>query len=473
MSPQPQPRPTSRALRLLPGTITRTAYWSLLLATFLQAIDLTISTLALPAIEHDLGLSAESGSWIMTSYIVATALVTPVAGPLSAVLGRRALVLVAIGGLTLASAGCAAAPSLATLIGGRIAQGAAAGMIMPLVQMTLFEATAPVDHGRAMSFFAAAAMIGPVLGPPLGGVLVDIFGWRAIFLINLPIGAVAFLGVAIGMRGLRRIGVSAFDPAGFALFSVGIIGLQLLLDRGMTAGWFAAPEIILYAAAAVVGIAGSLRRAVARPLSFPPLTAFRTRNFSAAAAANFLIGFVMIGTVFLVPSLLQRVLGQDATATGLAVAPRAVGTLLVILAMNRVVGRIDHRIPLLTGTVLVAGSALALALAGGDASVALVALLSLAAGAGGGFLFTPLSTAALSGLDEAMRVEATGIYALLRSLGGSLAVAALSIVLAIAKDASGDPSAAYRDGFLLLLAACLAIAAAVLLIRPPSRLTPG
>jgi DHA2 family multidrug resistance protein len=175
----------------MPEMINRMALFALLTATFLQALDLTIATIALPAIEQSFGLDVETGGWILTSYIVAAALMTPVGGALSSAMGRRNALLLAIGGLTIASLACGAAGNFASLIVARLAQGASAGIILPLVQATLFDMMPKADHGRAMSYFGAAAVVGPVIGPSVGGILVDLLGWRWVFFINLPIGLLA------------------------------------------------------------------------------------------------------------------------------------------------------------------------------------------------------------------------------------------------------------------------------------------
>jgi DHA2 family multidrug resistance protein len=448
----------------MPAALSGMAWSALLTASVLQALDLTIATLALPAIEAALGLDVAAGSWILTSYIVAMALATPAAGALSAAIGRREALLLAIGGLTVASLAAAAAGNVAVLLAARLVQGAASGFIMPLVQATLLDLTPTARHGRAMSLLGAAAMVGPVLGPSLGGALVDGLGWRAVFLINLPIGLVAFIGVAASLRGLPKPPARRVDGVGLALFGAGIVALQLLLDQGKQAGWFAAPDIVLYAALAVGGLGAALVRTALRRDCFPLLTPFRERNFATTTGCSFLAGFVVIGSIVLVPSLLQTVLGYDATAAGLAMVPRGAGTMLTMLAMSRVVGTIDHRILLGVGSALNGLALLGFSRLGADWSLAGIGALSLLQGVGVGLIFTPLSTAAFSFLAPDLRADATGVYSLLRNVGGSVGVAVLTALL-VGRGPASELAAAYRLDFLLLLALTAAMAAAMLPIR--------
>jgi MFS transporter, DHA2 family, multidrug resistance protein len=440
--------------------INMMALCSLLTATVLQALDLTIATIALPAIGRTFGLEGEAGSWILTSYIVAMALMTPVGGVLSSAFGRRNALLLAIGGLTLASLACGVSGSFAFLLAARLAQGASAGIIVPLVQATLLDMTPKAEHGRAMSLFGAAIMVGPVLGPSIGGVLVDTFGWRSVFFINLPIGLFAFVGALLTLGKLPSQPAASIDPAGLAIFGTGIVALQLMLDRGNQAGWFASPEILLVAG----GLGGSLVRAARRTDAFPSIAPFKDRNFAVTTCCVFLAGFIVAGSIFLVPSLLQSVFGHSATAAGLAMAPRGVGTMATMLAMSRTVGRVDHRSLLLIGIVLNAFAIVGLALVGFASSILYIAGLSLLQGVGVGLIFTPLSTAAFSFLPEEQRGDATGIYSLMRHIGSGVGV---SILTGFLFHHVGEQLLlrAYRSGFYFLLAVVAVMGLAILLIR--------
>jgi DHA2 family multidrug resistance protein len=449
----------------MPEMISGVALYSLLAATVLQALDLTIATIALPAIEGPLGLDFESGAWILTSYLVALALMTPVAGTLSAAIGRRNALLSAIAGLTLASAACGAAQDFSFLLAARLAQGAAAGLIMPLVQATLLDMSPKSQHGRAMSLFGAAIMVGPVLGPSIGGLLVDTFGWRSVFFINLPIGLLAFLGTARALRELPKSAPRHLDARGLAIFGCGIVALQLLLDRGPHIGWLASRETLSYGVVAAGSLGVAVLRSALVPYAFPSLAPFRDRNFLVTTVCSFLAGFVILGTIFLVPSLLQNVFGRGASAAGLAVAPRGAGTMFMMLVMSRKVGTVDHRVLLLAGVALNV-----VALAGFTQVTArwdllAVAGLSLVQGIGFGLIFTPLSTAAFSFLRPELRADATGIYSLLRNVGGGVGVSVLTALLFQQVMASPRLFAAYQFDFLVLIAVFGMMGAATLLIR--------
>ncbi len=449
----------------MPEMISGLALWSLLTATVLQALDLTIATIALPAIEGPLGLDFESGAWVLTSYLVALALMTPVAGALSAAIGRRNALLSAIAGLTLASAACGAAQGFTFLLIARLAQGAAAGLIMPLVQATLLDMSPKSEHGRAMSLFGAAIMVGPVLGPSIGGMLVDAFGWRSVFFINLPIGLLAFLGTARALRGLPQPEPRHLDARGLAIFGCGIVALQLLLERGQHAGWLRSRETLSYLVIAVGGLGIALLRAAVRPFAFPSLAPFKDRNFLVTTGCNFLAGFFVIGAIFLVPSLLQNAFGRGATAAGLAIAPRGAGTMFMMLAMSRRVGTVDHRVLLLAGVALNIVALAGFTQVTPNWDLPAVAGLSLVQGIGVGLIFTPLSTAAFSFLRPELRADAAGTYSLLRNIGGGVGVSVLTAVLFQQVMASPQLLAAYRFDFLVLIVVVGILGAAALLIR--------
>jgi DHA2 family multidrug resistance protein len=316
-----------------------------------------------------------------------------------------------------------------------------------------------------MSLFGAAIMVGPVLGPSLGGFLVDDFGWRAVFFVNLPIGLLAFAGTAIGLAGLPPSRTMRIDFAGFSIFGCGIVALQLLLDRGPRAGWFGSREIRVDTALALTGLAVAVLRAVHRDEAFPALAPFRDRNFAVTTTCSFLAGFVVIGSIVLVPSLLQNVLGHDATSAGLAMAPRGVGTMVMMLAMSRTIGTIDHRVLLLSGVLLIALALFGLSMVTADWSVLAIGALSLLQGVGVGLIFTPLSTAAFSFLAPELRADATGVYSLLRNIGGSTGVAVLSALALPQGFALAQRLASYRLDFLILLGVVCVMGAASLLIR--------
>ncbi|MBV9522599.1 MAG: DHA2 family efflux MFS transporter permease subunit [Alphaproteobacteria bacterium] len=448
--------------------VSRTALVALLAATALQALDLTIATIALPAMSTDLGLDTATAPWILTAYIVALALSTPTAGALSAALGRRNALLAAIGGLTLASLACAAAPGLGFLLAARVAQGAAAGLIMPLVQATLLDLVPKSGHGRAMSFFGAAVMVGPILGPSIGGVLVDTIGWRAIFLINVPIGLVALSGVASALAPMAKPSGVRLDGTGLAIFGGGIVGLQLLLERGPLLGWFSSRQMVFYALLMAGGLMTAVLRAARRRNAFPSLLPFADRNFAVATGCSFLAGFIVIGSIALVPMLLENAFGYTAASAGLAMTPRGIGTMVMMLAMNRRIGLIDHRILLWTGAFLNVAGLLGLAIVSPKWGLGSVAALSLVQGLGIGLIFTPLSTAAFSFLPDDQRTDATGTFSLLRHVGGGLGVATLTIFVYGGAMSGAQLLAAYHFDFLLLMLVSAVMAVAIAAIRTES-----
>jgi DHA2 family multidrug resistance protein len=417
---------------------------ALMLASGLQAADATIANVALPQMERELGGGLWLGAWVLASYLCASAVAAPLTGALRRRLGPQALFAGAVGLFTAASLLCSLAPSPAAIIVFRLLQGAGGGVIHPLAQAILLDLYPKARHGRMLAIWGATIMIGPIVGPALGGVITDFASWRWVFAINVPLG---ILAIAVMWRVLRpREPDTALpiDYVGLALLIVGIGSLQLCLERGVGRSWTQSPELIgeaALAAAAFAGIAARVRSAsfgVFRP------EVFRDLNFAAAAFYNFTSSALLFVGIVFVPALVQGPLGDDATLAGATIVPRGVAMMLSMLLAGQLIGKVDFRVLLAAGLGLMAAGLILLSAVGPQNPFPLIVAGSTVQSIGGGILFTSLSTVGFSTLAPGLRTDATGVYSLLRQLGCASGVALMTAVLRaqIAANSGGAINAA-------------------------------
>ena len=399
---------------------------SVMAAAMMNSLDTTIANVALPHIQGSVSGSNDEISWVLTSYIVATAIFTPLCGWLADRIGRKTLMILSIVGFTTASGLCGLVTNLDEIILFRLLQGAFGAALQPMSQATLIDMTPREEQAQAMSIWSMGAILGPILGPTLGGWLTDNLSWRWVFFINLPIGIFAAAGVAIFMIDTREDNVRRFDMFGFLMLAFAVAGLQLMLDRGQTQDWFSSTEICIEAAAA--GLFGYLflTHVLTAETPFVDITIFKDRNFVVAATFGFFLAVILFGALALLPPMLENLMGYPVVLTGFVTAPRGVGTMISMSLSGFMLKRFDARI-LIAGGFLVAAygvygmSGFSLQM---DARQTIIS--GFRQGLGTGQVFVALSLMAFSTLPPRYRNEGSVMFTLIRSIGGAAGISVLS-----------------------------------------------
>lgn len=403
---------------------------SIMLATLMQVIDSTIANVALPDMQGSLSATQDQAAWILTSYIVAAAIATPATGWLASRFGRRHLLIVAIGGFTIASVLCAMATSIGAMVGFRVLQGLFGAALVPISQSSLLDAFPPEKHGAAMALWGMGVMIGPIVGPPLGGWLTDNYSWHWVFLINVPVGVAALLGVLASVP-KDEVGASRFDWRGFLFLAMGIASLQLMLDRGNEKDWFEAIEIQVYLGMTFLGFWWYWVHWRSSERTFVNLGLLRDRNFGVATLFIFVVGVLLFATMALMPPYLQNLMDYPVVTTGLLLAPRGVGTLISMTVVGRLMARgIDVRKPVVIGILLIALSLGMSAKFGPDVPMGPIIYVGVLQGLGLGLVFVPVSTLAYATLPVSARSEAAGIFSLARNTGSSVGISVMFALVA-------------------------------------------
>ncbi|WP_417435039.1 DHA2 family efflux MFS transporter permease subunit [Hoeflea sp.] len=401
---------------------------SIMLATIMQVLDTTIANVALPSMTGDLEASQDTITWVLTSYIVAAAIMTPVTGWLADRFGRRQLFLTTIVGFTATSMACGMAPSLETMVLFRILQGLFGAAIVPLSQTFLLDINPKERHGQAMAIWGAGIMVGPIIGPTLGGWLTETLNWRWVFFINLPVGIVAFMGSAAYLPDIAKR-VRRFDFFGFAMLSLGVGALQLMLDRGGEVDWFSAWEIWIELGLSITGIWIFVVHLATANDPFVDPKIFADRNFVTGLILIFIVGIVLLASLALLPPMLSRVFGYSTITTGLVMAPRGVGTMISMILVGRLVRIVDPRYLVITGLLLTAASLYLMTGFSPQMDSWPVISTGIIQGLGLGLVFVPLSAIAFATLEVRYRTDAASLFSLVRNLGSSIGISVVTLYL--------------------------------------------
>jgi MFS transporter, DHA2 family, multidrug resistance protein len=402
----------------------------IMLATLIQSLDSTIANVALPHMQGSLSASQDQITWVLTSYIVAAAIATPVTGWLCDHFGKKNVLLTSIVGFTVASALCGVSVSLPMIIAARLLQGVFGASLVPLSQAILLDINPREKQGQAMAIWGMGVMVGPILGPTLGGWLTDSYNWRWVFFINVPIGAIAVFGVFTYIKGefLRRN--TRFDFFGFATLSIAIGALQAMLDRGEQQDWFGSIEIWCETLACVISLMFFIiHTATARGPSFFNRRLLADRNFVTGLVFIFVVGVILFATRALLPPMLQSLMNYPVATAGLVIAPSGIGTMVAMMAVGRLIGRVDLRLLLFGGLVCTAFSLWQMAGYTIVLSERNIIWPGVIQGVGLGLVFVPLSTITFATLTPEMRADGTAIYSLIRNIGSSIGISVVQTIL--------------------------------------------
>jgi MFS transporter, DHA2 family, multidrug resistance protein len=415
---------------VIPKAINRPAITAcIILAVIMQALDTTIANVALPYMQGSVSASADQINWVLTSYIVAAAIMTPPSGFLANRFGRQRVLMVAIGGFVLASVLCGIAQSLFEIVAFRLLQGFFGAALVPIAQSILLDIYSQEERGSAMALFGVSVMVGPVLGPVIGGYLTDQFSWRWVFYINVPIGALAFAGIWFFLKETKIAAAAKLDRLGFGSLSVAIAALQVFLDRGAQLDWFSSFEILIEAVVCVSAVYIFLVHTFTAANSFVNPRLFLDRNFTVGMLFIFIVGITYLASMALLTPYLQTLMGYPVVTAGLVMGPRGLGTMICMFLVGRLIGKVDTRLLLMIGLLLTAWAMYDMTGWNQNVSQWTIAVTGFIQGAGLGFLFVPLTTVTFATLAPAQRAEATGLYNLSRNVGSSVGISVVSYLL--------------------------------------------
>ena len=402
---------------------------SIMLATVMNSLDTTIANVALPHIQGSVSASPEQITWVLTSYIVAAAIMTPLSGWLADRIGRKRMFLISIGGFTVASMLCGIATSLPEIVLFRVLQGVFGAALIPLSQAVLLDINPPEKHGQAMAIWGAGAILGPILGPALGGYFTENFSWRWCFYINLPIGILAFLGVFLFISGDREAKAKRFDFLGFGMLTLFIAAFQMVLDRGPSQDWFHSTEIWTETLLAAIGLWVFVVHTMTTDHPFFDKALMRDRNFVTASIFGFFVGILLFSTMALLPPMMQTLMGYPVLTSGLVSMPRGIGSFVAMFVVGRLIGKVDTRLILFVGLLI---SCVALwQMMNFDLSMGVgpFVVSGIVQGLGIGLLFVPLSTLAFATVPPHLRPEGSSVYTLVRNLGSSVGISIMNALV--------------------------------------------
>jgi DHA2 family multidrug resistance protein len=396
-------------------------------ATIMQALDTTIANVALPYMQGSLSASLDQINWVLTSYIVASAIMTAPIGWIADRFGRKRLFIVCTAGFTVASMLCGLAENIGEMVAFRLLQGVFGAALVPLSQAVLLDSYSAEERGSAMAIWGIGVMLGPIMGPTLGAWLTDNYNWHWVFFINLPVGIVTVIGLMLFMDETPHQKELRFDWFGFLALAVGIGAMQLMLDRGEQLGWFESGEIVAETIVSGVGFYFFFAHSLTTERPFVRFDIFKDRNYVGGCLFMAIIGLVLFGTMALVTPFMQNVLGYPILTAGFLLAARGVGTLASMMVVGRLMKVIAARYLVLVGMLLAAFTLGQMVDFTDQTSPATIVVASVVQGVGLGLVFVPLSTVAFATLPGHLRTDGTAILTLVRNLGSSVCI---SVVIA-------------------------------------------
>jgi DHA2 family multidrug resistance protein len=405
---------------------------SVVFATFMEVLDSTVVNVALPHIAGSMSSTVEEGTWTLTSYLVANAIILPMTGWLARQFGRKRLLIVSITGFTIASFLCGLAPNLTMLIFFRIVQGAAGGVMQPLSQAIMLEAFPPAERGKAMAAWGVCIITAPIFGPVVGGWLTDSYSWRWIFYINIPVGIISLIMAKMFVFDppyLKQQKTGGVDYWGIGMLTVGMGALQIMLDKGQQDDWFSSHFIVILAFVAIVLLLSFVVRELFAKNPIIDLHVFRDRSYAIGILMITAVGFVLYGSMVSLPIILQTLLGYPAMESGIAMSPRGIGSLMFTPLVGLLITRVDARRMLSCGIVLCAVTMFWFGFLNLNIGYWDLFWPQAMQGVSLSLLFVPLTTLAMNHIPKEEMGNATSIYNLMRNIGGSIGIATAATML--------------------------------------------
>jgi DHA2 family multidrug resistance protein len=404
---------------------------AVMFATFMEVLDTTVVNVSLPHIASSMAATTEEATWAVTSYLVANAIILPMTGWLASRFGRKRLLMMSTAGFTAASFLCGIAPNLASLVIFRIIQGATGGALQPLSQAVLLESFKPEDRGRAMGFWGLGIVVAPILGPVVGGWLTENYTWRWVFYINLPFGIISLLmtrAYVFDPAYLKRV-AGNIDYWGMGLLVVGIGSLQYVLDKGQQDDWFANTVIATLAVMAAIALIALIVQQLVSKSPIIDLRLFKDRSYAVGVFLMTVLGFVLYGSLVLLPIMLQTLFGFSSYQAGMAMMPRGVGSLLMMPTVGYLTGHVDARKLLVAGLGIGGVTLLWLGQIDLNAGYWEIFWPQFIQGAGLALLFVPLTTVSMATIAQERMGYATSMFNLMRNIGGSVGIAITATIL--------------------------------------------
>jgi MFS transporter, DHA2 family, multidrug resistance protein len=395
----------------------------------MQALDTTIANVALPYMQGGLSASREQITWVLTSYIVAAAVMTAPVGWIAARFGKKNVLLVSMMGFTVTSMMCGAAQSLGEMVVFRLLQGVFGAALAPLSQSVMLDLYPPEKRGQMMAIWGMGIMLGPILGPTLGGYLTDSYSWRWVFYVNVPFGVAASAGLWLFFKDTASNAGLKFDWTGFLFMALGIGALQMMLDRGTTQGWFSSAEIVAYLVIAGLGFYLFLAHMLTAESTFIERHIFRDRNYVSAQVVMFVVGAVLLASTALMPPYLQNLGGHSVTETGLLLGPRGIGTMVAMMLVGRIANRTDPRMLMTIGATAMAWSLWEMANWTPSISDRELLGVTVIQGFGLGLVFVPLQLVAFATLPGRFRTDGTALMNLVRNIGSAIGISVTTTIL--------------------------------------------